>query len=562
MRSSLFREIGLNLQLAIDTDLSKSETVYISSSLKRIMIFLGGESFKAGDKYHKYFSGGNTRYHNFQKAARVPIEKGKKYSFILTSDIETVKPLFDYLEMTLKERECDITFWFQPALNDCTIAYLLNRKLVPASFINEYPSRDSHIEINEHIRPDPITERFTFKNLNVRIVPLNDVVYDMCLNTGFYRLWCCKDLTFVSDFRDSLLLFLKGTKVKSSIGIGEYSSAVARTIPCDENNGRTNLIIVDRAEDLFTPLILQTGFDGCMTEYNDIECNISITQLDNREGGMQIVKLPYSKGKYWEACAKDFISGIKYLNDIFGESKKHVEDLKRKPGINIEELKKISEDHLPEDEYCTLINVAYECLEKDTETFKVLDFVCSGKPISKDEPTKSAMNRGASAFEVFPYLALGCMTGVTEIKNYYDELYANYGSRILPYIMRLKEAGLLEKNDQLEMVEKLGCWGREQETNLHFACYSPLSTRIIESVTSGKHKDLGKIKEKYGIGDADVEPLEGELLIAFMGGCTCSEIARIRSVYGDAKIRILTSTIVSRRRFIREPAYGLGLDGE
>jgi hypothetical protein len=469
------------------------------------------------------------------------------YAFLIPPRIRTVQRIARIRQMT--DRHPFLELWFQPRLTDVVAAFMIDEKIAPASLLKEFPSpkasaADAGITAQEGIE---------VYSLEVELFPLDFDVFTMNSPHSFLRAWHSHDLTVGSEFWRAIECL--SPEFLSITAVGSLSANLARGLRIGDAG--PNLIIIDRATDILTPLITQMNYEGLLAEFfgTDSGC----IELDG--GRLQVLSSERDplfrelRARNYHEVTELLTSRMAEVSGLLSAGDPTVAHFRRTAEVSIANQTVV--DHITLSQrllermkaaphFKTVMNIEATLLAKNASTIKevINDMIESGADI-----------RVLCRLIALPAVLKGACR---DAAKYVNALAFNYGPQVVPFMMRMMSLGLLGAGFKwASLIRPFSAFVPDWEAKgdqvaASYLGYAPLSVRYVQKVIAGDvalvQKAMADMKQNFLRRGSP----EGEdWVVGFVGGCTHSEINSLRRIAEQQKwkLTVVTTDVCSSKSF-------------
>lgn len=495
-----------------------------------------------------------------------------KYVFLLFPDIQQIKTIIAKNAEIIKEknREPDVTIMLLPRLTESIAAYLMDEELY-------YPSAEYCLygKTNKNAKVSNIK----IESFDINLIPLDTDICTMISINYIPRLFAFNELTAISEINsvlDSISYNCDG--FASITAFGDKSAICAKHLGDDSLSGKTNLILIDRNVDFITPLLTQSGIEGVIAELYGIVygCTSFIDGSDRRFHTFN----SQSDSLYPEFRLLNYREFIDMVNEKRAQVEYSLKQSNEKKDFtkiggefrNLSEFFKKMHESLRD--YSSIIdNILSETrlnpFRREIHS-QELDLIKRSKGGEKARNTieEKLFLYGAD----FRYIArIICLehqlNPTTTDNNRYESLvqriYANYGLQQIPFLMRLKQMGLLVPDAPKTVTFKALCqeYGLIDDEVKMYDGFVPLTTRIVQKVIKNDIDSMRKSLSARSVSITQLGKLDPSqpVLVGFIGGCTHSELnsLRILAKKNNLQMNFFTTRVYTPSEFMDDIAYGI-----
>lgn len=515
------------------------------------------------------------------------------YAFIIPPEIDVVSHVRYIYNLALKEfpkiqqnplaTKFFVEIWFQPRINNKLCAYMIDMNFAPSSIISTFPSKEFP---TEDATPCPFLEVYP---LEIDVTPLDDDVMTIESKYSYVRGWAMKDLTVVSEMRQSLDSIRLHNGFRSITAIGTLSTAIAKSLNQPSPENPTQLILIDRSVDLLTPTITQMNYEGIIAEFFGIDCGL--VKIQDEKGNPQLQLLSSKEDDLFKTirsmnlqeASAEITRRTKEVSDTFSHkaSSGSLEEGLQK----FRETAKVSVANKTLIDHLNLTNKSIEQMDHSKYFRRIMNEeanALSGASSMKSMLTEM-LESGEDFIQIIRILSLeSLLKGGYDQKEYaklVNQICFNYGFQMSLYLIRLFECGIFTqqasnsfkwskfvKDFKLYLPDFDQLDPPPQEA-FPYLGYVPLSIRFIQKVLNGEFasvaKALSEIKqESYDIGNETAGSRKsGNILVCYLGGTTHSELNSLRRLelhdpeYQNVSFQLLTTSMISANEFFENMSY-------
>ena len=388
------------------------------------------------------------------------------------------------------------------------------------------------------------------------------------------------DLTVVSEFRKALDVISNYIGFASITAIGNLSSSIAKTVPTPTNTNTTHLILIDRSTDLITPLITQMNYEGLIAECLGIDCGIISVESEGGKKQLQILSsqidklFGYIRSMNHTEVSAEIESRTIQVSEKFSKKGKNSDET-----LNL--FRETAQAALENQTLVDHINITTKVFNmmKQTRFFRrMMNAEADALSGSFDINglCKEMLEYGEDFRRVIRMLCLESLLrgGTQEYSKLVNFIVFNYGFQMVPYLLRLQEAGLFYQSgpkwSPLVKAFQLFVSGYEEQMDQAAFCYlgyAPLSVRYVQRIIGGEFSAVQRAvsdvlqQDCAQMGAAPAKRLEGDFLVCFVGGCTHSELNCFRRMqerdvgYQNTHFQVMTTNMMSSNDFFDHIAY-------
>lgn len=503
----------------------------------------------------------------------------EKYVVLIFPDIQLIKYIIAKNAEIIQETNVkpSITIMLLPHLTELIAAYLMDEDLY-------YPSAEICL-YGKTSKTDKPESNIKVESLNINLIPLDSDIVTMITENYLSRLWAFNELTAISEINACLDAISTNCEGFASVtAIGDKSGICAKHLSDISPTATTHLILIDRTADYITPLLTQSGIEGVIAElYGIIYGTTSFIDNSDQSSGQlfHIFNSQYDPlyPEFRLLSNREFVKKCNEYHEIVEQTLRSNTDknIQAKRDDFIYASEKFKQIHKSLRSYESLSR--HIIIESRQNPFRREVQEQEFLMIKQSEKGGKAHNQIEDKLFLygadFRYIArilcleyqLNPLDNDKSIVRRYESLvqriYANYGLQQIPFLMRLKQMGLLSPEPQKTVTFKTLCqeYGLIDEEGNMYDGYVPLTTRLVNKIIKGEIEQMKKTLSQKNISFTQFGRFDpnDSIIVGFVGGCTHSEVNSMRTMSKKLKVKMnfFTTRVYTPNEFMDDIASGI-----